>query len=139
MAGEVPQVDALSILYVALAVAILIVAIAVAVVLLGMRRNMAQLVQRMDETLRQVEISSEDLRKTNAAVREVILGVDRAVGNVAHFTEGIRALRQPVDVVSKILDLSVSPTLINLAGGLAGIKAAASHLLHRGAGKEETK
>jgi len=131
--------DPLSILYIALAVAVLIVGIAIAVALLGVRRNVAQLTQRLDETLRQFEMSSEDLRKTNAAVREVVNDVDRAVGNVAHFTDGVRALRQPLDVVSKILELSVSPTLINLAGGLAGVRAAASHIIHRGAGKEEKR
>jgi len=131
--------DPLSILYIALAVAVLIVGIAIATMLLGIRRSVAQLTQRVDETLRQFEMSSEDLRKTNAAVREVVNGVDRAVGNVAHFTDGIRALRQPVDVVSKILELSVSPTLINLASGLVGVRAAASHILHRGAGKEEKR
>jgi hypothetical protein len=129
----------LSVLYVALSFAAVVVAVAIAVALLGIRRNMSQITQRLDETLRQLEMSSEDLRKTNAAVREVVSGVDRAVGNVAHLTEGIRALRGPVDVVSKILDLSVSPTLINLAGGLAGVKAAASHIFHRGGGKEEKK
>jgi hypothetical protein len=132
-------VDPLSILYIALAVAVLVLAIAVAVALLGFRRSVAQLTHRMDETLRQLEMSSEDLRRTNAAVRDVVSGVDRAVGNVAHVTEGFRSLRQPIDVISKILNLSVSPTLINLAGGVAGVRAAAAHILHRGAGKEEQR
>jgi hypothetical protein len=136
--GGVP-LDPLSILYIALSIAALVFAIAVTVALLGVRRNMAQVTQRLDETLRQFEMCSEDLRKTNAAVREVVSGMDRAVGNVAHFTEGIRALRRPVDVAVKILDHSVSPSLINLAGGFAGVKAAASHIFHRGAGKEEGK
>jgi uncharacterized protein YoxC len=131
--------DPLSILYIALAFSVVVLAIAISVALLGIRRNLAQLTQRMDATLRQLEMSSEDLRKTNTAVREVVSGVDRAVDNVAHFTEGIRALRRPVDVAVKILDHSVSPSLINLAGGLAGVKAAASHIFHKGAGKEEKK
>jgi uncharacterized protein YoxC len=131
--------DPLSILYVALAIAALVFAIAISVTLLGIRRNMAQVTQRMDETLRQFEMCSEDLRKTNAAVREVLSGVDRAVDNVAHFTEGVRSLRRPVDVAAKILEYSVSPSLINLAGGLAGIRAAASHIFHRRTGKEEKK
>ncbi len=36
----------------------------------------------------------------------------------------------------KVLDHSVSPALVGFAGGIAGIKAAASHILHRFTGKE---
>ncbi len=131
--------DPLWILYIALAVSVLILTVAVTVTLLGVRRNMNQLTKRLDATLRQFEMSSEDLRKTSAAVREVVSEMDRSIGNVAHLTEGIRSLRGPVDIVAKILDHSVSPSLINLAGGIAGVKAAASHIFHRGAGKEEKK
>ncbi len=131
--------DPLSILYIALAVSALVLSIGITYTLLGIRRNAEQLTQRLDETLRQVEMTAEDLGKTVIAVREVVSGVVKAVANVIHFTEGFRALRGPLDVAAKVLDHSVSPALVGLSGGLAGIRAAASHILHRFAGKEGTR
>ena len=131
--------DSLSIMHIALAVSALILAIGVTYALMGIRRSVEQLTQRLDETLRQVEMTTEELRRTNTAVRGVVSGLDIAVSNVTHFTEGIRTLRGPVDLVMKVLDHSVSPTLVGLSGGIAGIKAAASHILHRFAGKEGTR
>jgi uncharacterized protein YoxC len=118
-------------LYIALAISALIFAIGVTVAMMGIRNSVAQVTQRLDETLRQVEMTTEDLRKTNNAVRGVVSSVDYAVANVAHFTDGIRGLRQPVDVAAKVFDRTVSPALIGFAGGLAGIKAAASYIVHR--------
>ncbi|MBE0603303.1 MAG: hypothetical protein IH611_06695 [Deltaproteobacteria bacterium] len=131
--------DSLSIMHIALAVSALILAIGVTYALLGIRRSVEQLTQRLDETLRQVEMTTEEMRRTHTAVRGVVSGLDLAVSNVTHFTEGIRTLRGPVDLVMKVLDHSVSPTLVGLSGGIAGIKAAASHILHRFAGKEGTR
>ncbi len=131
--------DPLSILYIALAVSSLVLAFGITYALLGVRRNLEQLTRRLDETLRQVEMTTEDLRKTDTAIRGVVSGLDAAVSNVAHFTEGIRALRGPVDVMAKVLDHSVSPALVGFAGGLAGIRAAASHIVHRFTGKEEAR
>jgi uncharacterized protein YoxC len=131
--------DAQSVLYVALAIAALLLSIVLSIALLAIRRNMEQLTRRVDETLRQVEMTAEDLRKTNAAVREILSGVEQGVSNVAHFTEGVRSLRAPVDIATKVLALTVSPALVNLAGGVAGVKAAASHILERFGRKEERK
>ena len=131
--------DALSVLYVALALAALLLAIVLSIALLAIRRNMEQLTRRVDETLRQMEMTAEDLRKTNASVREILSGVEQGVSNLAHFTEGVRALRGSLDVASKVLDHAVSPVLVNLAGGFAGVKAAASHILERFGRKEERK
>lgn len=131
--------DPLSVLYIALAISALVLSIGITYTLLGIRRNAEELTQRLDETLRQVEMTAENLRKTDIALREVVSGVDKAVANVTHFTEGIRALRGPLDVVAKVLDHSVSPVLVSLSGGLAGVHAAVSHILHRFAGKEGTR
>lgn len=131
--------DALSVLYVALALAALLLAIVLSIALLAIRRNMEQLTRRVDETLRQMEMTAEDLRKTNASVREILSGVEQGVSNLAHFTEGVRALRGSLDVASKVLDHAVSPVLVNIAGGFAGVKAAASHILERFGRKEERK
>ena len=132
-------VDAQTLLYLALAVASLLLAIVLAIALMALRRNLELLTRRIDETLRQVEMTAEDLRKTNVAVREILTGVEKGVSNVAHFTEGVRSLRGSLDVASKVLDIAVSPMLVNLAGGVAGVKAAASHILGRFGRKEERK
>ena len=131
--------DAQTLLYLALAVASLLLAIVLAIALMALRRNLELLTRRIDETLRQVEMTAEDLRKTNGTVREILSGVEKGVTNVAHFTEGVRSLRGSLDVASKVLDHAVSPVLVNLAGGVAGVKAAASHILGRFGRKEERK
>ncbi|MEW6719883.1 MAG: hypothetical protein AB1346_05500 [Thermodesulfobacteriota bacterium] len=131
--------DPLSILYIALSVSVLILAIVLSIVMIGIRRNVEHIAARLDETLRQVEMTAEDIRKTNNTFREIVSHMDRAVSNVSHFTEGIRALRTPVDVAKMVLDHSLTPALVGFAEGLAGLKAAASYIFHRYAGKEESK
>ena len=123
--------ESLSVLYVALAVSSLVLAIAVAVTLWEIVKSVKLLTHRLDETLRQVEVTVEDLRKTNFAVRGVISNVDYATANVAHLTDGVKHLRGVVDVATKVIDRSVSPALIGFAGGLAGFKAAFSHIAQR--------
>ncbi|MBS1244811.1 MAG: hypothetical protein H6R41_1348, partial [Deltaproteobacteria bacterium] len=56
--------DAQSILYIALAVAAVALVAVLSVVLLSIRRNVNQLTQRVDESLRQFEMTAEELRKT---------------------------------------------------------------------------
>jgi predicted PurR-regulated permease PerM len=131
--------DAQSILFIALAVAVVALVVVLSVFLLSIRRNVNQLTQRVDESLRQFEMTAEELRKTNAAVREILSGVERGVSNVTYFTEGIRALRGTVDVATKVFDHAVSPALVNVTSVLAGFKAATSHILDRFVRKEERK
>jgi uncharacterized protein YoxC len=131
--------DAQTVLYIALAVAVVVLVVVLSVVLLSIRRNVSQLTQRVDESLRQFEMTAEDLRKTNADVREILSDVERGVSNVTHLTEGIRSLRRPVDVVSKVFEHALSPALINAASVLVGFKAATSHILERFVRKEGRK
>jgi len=131
--------DAQTVLYIALAVAVVVLVVVLSVVLLSIRRNVSQLTQRVDESLRQFEMTAEDVRKTNAAVREILSDVDRGVSNVKHFTEGVRALRGSVDVVTKVFDHAVSPALVSVASVLVGLKAATSHILDRFVRKEGRK
>ena len=131
--------DAQTVLYIALAVAVVVLVVVLSVVLLSIRRNVSQLTQRVDESLRQFEMTAEELRKTNAAVREILSGVERGVSNVTHLTEGVRALRGSVDVVTKVFDHAVSPALVNVSSVLVGIKAATSHILERLVRKEGRK
>ena len=131
--------DAQTVLYIALAVAVVVLVVVLSVVLLSIRRNVSQLTQRVDESLRQFEMTAEELRKTNTAVREILSGVERGVSNVTHLTEGVRALRGSVDVVTKVFDHAVSPALVNVSSVLVGFKAATSHILERLVRKEGRK
>jgi uncharacterized protein YoxC len=123
--------EALTVLYIALAVAVVVFVVVLSIVLLSIRRNVDQITLRLDESLRQVEMTTEDLRKTNAVAREILSDVERGVSNVTHLTEGIRSLRGTVDVATKVFDLALSPALINVGSALVGFKAATSHILDR--------
>jgi uncharacterized protein YoxC len=131
--------DAQTVLLIAIAVGVLALVVVLSVALLSVRRNMERIAQRVDEAIRQFEMTAEDARKTNAAVREILSEVERGVSNVAHFTEGIRALRGTVDVATKVFDHALSPALVSVASVLVGFKAATSHILDRIVRKEERK
>ena len=125
------SLDAQTVLYIALAVAVVALVVVLSIVLLSIRRNVNQITQRLDESLRQFEMTVEDLRKTNTDVRGILSDVERGVSNVTHLTEGVRSLRGPVDVASKVFEHALSPALINAASALVGFKAATSHILER--------
>jgi hypothetical protein len=131
--------EAQTVLFIALAVAAVALVVVVSVALLSIQRNVDRITKRVDESLRQFEMTAEDARKTNAAFREVLSEVERGVSNVTHFTEGVRALRGTVDVATKVLDHAVSPALVSTASAFAGLKAATSHILDRFVRKEERK
>jgi len=131
--------DAQTVFFIALAVATVVLVVVLSIVLLSIRRNVNQLTQRVDESLRQFEMTAEDLRKTNADVRGILSDVERGVSNVTHFTEGVRSLRGTVDVATKVFDHALSPALINMGSALVGFKAATSHILDRIVRKEVRK
>jgi uncharacterized protein YoxC len=131
--------DAQTIFYIALGVAGVVLVVILAVVLLSIRRNVEHMTQRFDESLRQVEMTAEDLRKTNAVVRGILSDVEQGVSNVTHLTEGVRLLRGPVDVATKVLAHTLTPALINAGSALLGFKAATSHILDRIVRKEGRK
>jgi uncharacterized protein YoxC len=131
--------DAQTIFYIALGVAGVVLVVILAVVLLSIRRNVEHMTQRFDESLRQVEMTAEDLRKTNAVVRGILSDVEQGVSNVTHLTEGVRSLRGPVDVATKVLAHTLTPALINAGSALLGFKAATSHILDRIVRKEGRK
>jgi uncharacterized protein YoxC len=136
--GRFP-LDAQTVLYIALSVAAVVLVVVLSIVLLSIRRNMNQITQRLDESLRQFEMTAEELRKTNADVREILSDVERGVSNVTHFTEGVRSLRGTVDVAAKVFNHALSPALVNVASVLVGFKAATSHILERFVRKGERK
>jgi len=129
----------MSVFFIVLAVAVVAFVLVLSVALLSIKRNMDRITRRLDESLRQFEMTAEDVRKTNAAVREIITEVERGVSNVTHFTEGFRAFRGTMDVATKVLDHAVSPALVNVASVLVGFKTATSHILDRFVRKEGRK
>ncbi|HEX2709747.1 MAG TPA: DUF948 domain-containing protein [Candidatus Deferrimicrobium sp.] len=131
--------DAQTVLFIALAVAVMALVVVLSVALLSIRRNVDRITQRVDESLRQFEMTAEDVRKTNAAFREILSDVERGVSNVTHFTEGVRSLRGSVNVVTKVFDYAVSPALVTAASVLVGLKAGTFHILDRFVRKEERK
>jgi uncharacterized protein YoxC len=131
--------DTQVVLLITLTVAAVALVVVLSITLLSIRRNMDRITQRLDESLRQFEMTVEDVRKTNTAVREILSDVERGVSNVTQFTDGVRALRGTVDVVTKVFDHAVSPALVNAASVLVGFKAATSHILGRFVRKEERK
>lgn len=131
--------EAQTVLFIALAVAAVALVVVVSVALLSIQRNVDQITKRVDESLRQFEMTAEDVRKTNAAFREILSEMERGVSNVTHFTEGVRALRGTVDVATKVFDHAVSPALVSTASALVGLKAATSHIFDRFVRKEERK
>ncbi len=131
--------EALTVLFLALAVAAVAFVVVLSIALLSIRRSVDRITRRVDESLRQLEMTAEDARKTNAAIREILSDVGRGVSNVTHLTEGVRALRGPVDVAAKVFDYAVSPALVNIASVLVGFKVATSHILERFVRKEERK
>ena len=124
----------LSVLYVVLAISVIVLAVAVVIALQEIIKSLKLLTHRLDETLRQVEITAEELRKTNSAIQGVISNVDHATANLACLTDGAKHFRGVVNVATKMIDRSVSPTLIGFASGLAGFKAVISHIVQRIAG-----
>jgi hypothetical protein len=131
--------DVQTVFLIILTVAMVTLVAVLSVALLSIRRNVDRITKRLDESLRQFEMTAEDARKTNTAVREIITEVERGVSNVMHFTEGFRAFRGTMDVATKVLDHAVSPALVNVASVLAGFKAATSHILDRFVRKEGRK
>ena len=131
--------DAQTIFFIALGGAALALVVILAAVRLSIRRNVERMTQRLDESLRQCEMTAEDLRKTNAVAREILSDVERGVSNVTHFTEGVRSLRGPVDVATKVLAHTLTPALINAGSALLAFKAATSHILDRIVRKEARK
>jgi uncharacterized protein YoxC len=95
-----------------------------------------RLAERVDGSLREVEKLAEDVRQTNAVFHGIVAHAERSVANVEHVTEGVRNFRKTLDAATGVLNFAVVPVLGNVAGVLAGSKAAVSHLRGRISRKE---
>jgi len=125
-----------ALLFAALSVAAIVLAVVLAMTLWRIRRTIDHMDRRVDEALRQFEMTAEDFRKTNAVVRDILLHAERSAANVAHVTEGVRGFRKTLDGATAVLEFAVVPVLGNVAGGLAAVKAAVSHVVNRFARRE---
>jgi uncharacterized protein YoxC len=125
-----------TVLFAALSIAAIVLAVVLAMTLWRLRRTIDHLERRVDEAIRQFEMTAEDLRKTNGMVQGILGHAETSVANVAHMTEGVRGFRKTLDAVTGILQLAVVPVLGNVAGGVAGVKAAVSHVVNRFARRE---
>lgn len=130
MSGQMVLFSILTLAAVALAVAVIIT-------LWKIGKSLERLTTRVDESLRQLDVTAEDIRKTNAVARDILERADRAVANVEHVAEGIRGLRRTLDAATAVLDFAVVPVLGNVAGGMAGVKAAVSTVVNRLFRKED--
>lgn len=125
-----------AVLFTALTLAAVGVAATLIVSIMKLTRTAEHLARRLDETLRQLEMTAEDVRRTSAKLREIVTHAERGAANIEHVTEGIRGFRSTLDAASAVLQYAVVPVLGNVAGGLAGVKAAVSHVLSRAFRKE---
>ena len=118
-------------LFAAMALAVIALAVVLILFVLRLRRTVTTLELRLTESLRQLEMTAEDLRKTNAVVREILEHARKSAANVEYVTEGVRGLRKGLDAATSVVDFAVVPVLGNVAAVLAGAKAAVSHVVNR--------
>lgn len=130
MSGQMVLLSILTLAAVALAVTVIIT-------LWKLARTVDRLASRLDESLRQLETAAEHVRQTSAVTLEILGRAERAAGNVEHMTEGLRGFRRTLDAATAVLDFAVVPVLGNVAGSLAGAKAAVLTVVNRLFGKED--
>lgn len=124
-------------LFVALSFAVIVLSVVLAVTLLQLRRTIRQLESRLESTLRQAEMTAEDLRRTNATVREILVHVERVAANVALVSEGGKKVRRSLDMASAGIAGIVLPVIGGVSGVTAGAKAFIESLVNRHSRKEE--
>lgn len=90
-----------------------------------------KLSHQMDRTLKEFEGMAEEVRRATEVIHGVMNHVETSAANVEHLTEGVRGFRRTLDAATAVLQFAVVPVLGNVAGGLAGARAAASHVANR--------
>jgi len=119
------------VLYSILTLAAVALVAAIIVTLWKIGKTVDRLATHLQESLHVFEMTAEDVRKTNAVTREILVHAERAVANVEHLSEGVRSFRKTLDAAAAVLDFAVVPVLGNVAGGMAGVKAAVSTVVNR--------
>lgn len=124
-------------LFVALSLAVIGLSVVLAVTLLQLRRTIRQMESRLESTLRQAEMTAEDLRRTNATVREILVHVERVAANAAHVSEGGKRIRHTIDLFSTGIENVFLPVLSGASGVTAGARAFIEKLVSRTSRKED--
>lgn len=117
----------LTILWVLLGVTGIALGIVLAMTLWQVRKTLQNVDVRLGEAMKTVEMTAEDIRKTNAVVREILEKAERSAANIEYVTEGVRGFRSTLDAATSVLKFAVVPALGSAAAGLAGVKAGLSH------------
>lgn len=112
------------------AAAVALVAV-IAVTIWRMLKTLEKLSAQVEQTLKEFEGLAEDIRGTNGEVRRFMARLEASAANVEHMTEGVRGFRTTLDAASSVLQYAVVPVLGRVAGGLAGVRAAVSHVANR--------
>jgi len=114
-----------------LALASIVLVAAVVFAIWKLLKTIEKLAKRVDESLRQFDMTAEEIRKSNAVLHETMTHAQRSVANVEHMTEGVRKFRRTLDAATGVLDFGVLPVLGTMVGVLAGSKAAVSYVGRR--------
>ncbi len=125
------------VLWTILTLAAVALVVGLVVTLWKIAKTVERLAGHIEVALHQFEMTAEDIRKSNAVTREILLRAERAAANVEHVTEGVRSFRKTLDAAAAVLDFAVVPVLGNVAGGMAGVKAAVSTVVNRLFRKED--
>jgi methyl-accepting chemotaxis protein len=129
--------SAQQLLFVALSIAVVLLSVVLAVTLLQLRETVRRLESRLEATLRQAEMTAEDLRKTNASVREILVHVERTAANVALVSDGGKQLRKALDLAATGITGIVVPMIGGVSGAAAGARTFVETLVRRHSRKEE--
>jgi predicted PurR-regulated permease PerM len=94
-------------------------------------KTIEKLANRIEESLRQFEMTAEEVRRSNSILQGIMVHAEKGAANIEHVTEGVRKLRRTLDAASGVLDFAVLPVLGTMAGVLAGSKVGMSHVVNR--------
>ncbi len=119
-----------------LSVAAVVLMAVVAVTVWRVLKTVERVSIQVDKTLDRIQELAEDIRGTNGEVRRLLGHLEKSAANVEHMTEGVRGFRKTLDAASAVLQYAALPVLGSVAGGLAGVKAAVSHVAKRFLRKE---
>ena len=82
-------------------------------------------------------MTAEDLRRTNAAVQQILVHVERVAANVALVSDGGKKIRKTLDLASAGIAGILLPVLGGVSGVTAGARAFVETLVRRNSRKEE--
>ena len=128
--------DGLHIVWAILGITGIALGIVMTLTLWQLRKTLQNLEGRVIEMMKQLELTAEEVRKTNAVVLQIVERAERSTANIEYVTEGVRGFRSTLDAASALLKFAVVPVLGNAAAGIAGVKAGLSHALKMWLGKE---